>query len=112
MNNSYDHSKPFTPIGYTNFRNSNKLFGIKLQDRFSHIYALGKTGTGKTTLLLNMAIDEIYKGYGVCLIEPHGDACLNLLQNIPVHRRNDVIYFDATDPTHRTGFNPLHDVPA
>ena len=112
MNNSYDHSKPFTPIGYTNFRNSNKLFGIKLQDRFSHIYALGKTGTGKTTLLLNMAIDDIYKGYGVCLIEPHGDACLKLLQNIPVHRKGDVIYFDATNLSHPTGFNPLHDVPA
>ncbi len=65
--NSYDHSKPFTPIGYTNFRNQNKLFGIKLQDRFSHIYALGKTGSGKTTLLLNMALDDVRKGYGVWL---------------------------------------------
>ena len=72
----YDHSKPFTPIGYTNFRNTNKLFGIKLQDRFSHIYSIGKTGSGKTTLLLNMAIDDIHKGYGVALIEPHGDACV------------------------------------
>ena len=72
--NSYDHSKPFTPIGHTNWRNQQQLFGIKLQDRFSHIYAIGKTGSGKTTLLLNMAIDDIHKGYGVCLIEPHGDA--------------------------------------
>ena len=109
--NSYDHSKPFTPIGYTNFRNSDKLFGIKLQDRFSHIYAIGKTGVGKTTLLLNMAIDDIHKGYGLALIEPHGDACLKLLQNIPEHRKDDVIYFNATDPAHRTGFNPLHKIP-
>ncbi|HTE01647.1 MAG TPA: hypothetical protein VK668_20305 [Mucilaginibacter sp.] len=109
--NSYDHSKPFTPIGYTNWRNTNMLFGIKLQDRFSHIYAIGKTGVGKTTLLLNMAIDDIHKGYGVALIEPHGDACLKLMQSIPDHRKNDVIYFDATDPAHRTGFNPLHGVP-
>ena len=109
--NSYDHSKPFTPIGYTNFRNSDKLFGIKLQDRFSHIYAIGKTGVGKTTLLLNMAIDDIHKGYGLALIEPHGDACLKLLQNIPEHRKVDVIYFNATDPAHRTGFNPLHNIP-
>ena len=109
--NSYDHSKPFTPIGYTNFRNSDKLFGIKLQDRFSHIYAIGKTGVGKTTLLLNMAIDDIHKGYGLALIEPHGDACLKLLQNIPEHRKDDVIYFNATDPAHRTGFNPLHNIP-
>ena len=111
MNNSYDHSKPFTPIGYTNFRNQNKLFGIKLQDRFSHIYSIGKTGSGKTTLLLTMAIDDIYKGYGVALIEPHGDACTRLLEHIPAHRKRDVIYFDATDPTHRTGFNPLLNVP-
>ncbi|WP_143014118.1 type IV secretory system conjugative DNA transfer family protein [Mucilaginibacter pineti] len=110
MNNPHDHSKPFTPIGYTNFRNSNRLFGIKLQDRYSHIYALGKTGVGKTTLLLNMAIDDIYKGYGVCLIEPHGDACLELLRQIPEHRKKDVVYFDATNAAHRTGFNPLHGV--
>ncbi|MDB5124843.1 MAG: ATP-binding protein [Mucilaginibacter sp.] len=111
MINSYDHSKPFTPIGYTNFRNSNKLFGIKLQDRFSHIYSIGKTGSGKTTLLLNMAIDDIHKGYGVCLIEPHGDACKTILEHIPAHRKQDVIYFDATDQAHPTGLNPLHGVP-
>jgi hypothetical protein len=109
--NSYDHSKSFTPIGYTNFRNSNKLFGIKLQDRFSHIYAIGKTGVGKTTLLLNMAIDDIHKGYGVALIEPHGDACLKLLENIPEHRKPDVVYFDTTNFSEPPGFNPLHGVP-
>jgi len=75
------------------------------------IYSIGKTGVGKTTLLLNMAIDDIHKGYGVCLIEPHGDACLTLLQHIPEHRKKDVIYFDATCQSHRTGFNPLHGVP-
>jgi hypothetical protein len=107
----YDHSKPFTSIGYTNFRNTNKLFGIKLQDRFSHIYSIGKTGSGKTTLLLNMAIDDIHKGYGFALIEPHGDACTRLLEQIPEHRKQDVIYFNATDPVHRTGFNPLLNVP-
>lgn len=110
--NPYDHSKPFTPIGYTNWRNTNQLFGIKLQDRFSHIYAIGKTGVGKTTLLLNMAIDDVYKGYGVCLIEPHGDASLKLLQSIPDHRKKDVIYFDPSDNAHRTGFNPLLNVPS
>jgi DNA replication protein DnaC len=68
MTYSYDHSKPFTPIGITNFRNSNKTFGIKLQDRCSHIYCLGKTGSGKTSLLLSMAIDDIHKGYGIALI--------------------------------------------
>jgi len=112
MINDYDYSKPFTPVGYTNFRNQNKLFGIKLQDRFSHIYSIGKTGSGKTTLLLNMAIDEIYKGYGVALIEPHGDACTALLEQIPAHRKQDVIYFDATNIINPIGFNPLLNVPA
>jgi hypothetical protein len=102
----------FTPIGYTNFRNSNKQFGIKLTDRFSHIYAIGKTGSGKTALLLNMAIDDINKGHGIALIEPHGDACIRLLEQIPPHRQKDLIYFDATSSTHRTGFNPLINVPA
>jgi len=111
MEKNYDHSKPFTPIGYTNFRNQHQLFGIKLQDRFSHIYSIGKTGTGKTTLLLNMAIDDVYKGYGLCLIEPHGDACLKLLQNIPESRKQEVVYFDATNLAHPIGFNPLHNVP-
>jgi hypothetical protein len=110
MNNAHDYSKPFTPIGYTNFRNANKLFGIRLQDRFSHIYAIGKTGTGKTTLLLNIIRDDIHKGYGVCLIEPHGDACLKLLQRMPEHRKQDLIYFDATNAAQPIGFNPLHDV--
>ena len=107
----HDHSKPFTPIGITNWRNTNRLFGIKPKDRLQHIYAIGKTGVGKSTLLLNMAIDDIHKGYGVALIEPHGDACQTLLEHIPEHRKADVIYFDATVLTHRIGFNPLHDVP-
>ncbi|MDB5009195.1 MAG: ATP-binding protein [Mucilaginibacter sp.] len=111
MTNPYDHSKPFTPIGYTNFRNQYKLFGIKLQDRFSHIYSIGKTGSGKTTLLLNMAVDDIHKGYGVALIEPHGDACMRLIAAIPAHRKKDVIYFNAADISQPTGFNPLHNVP-
>ena len=110
--NSHDHSKPFTPIGHTNFRNGNKLFGIKLQDRFSHVYSIGKTGSGKTTLLLSMAIDDIRKGYGVVLIEPHGDASQALLEQIPEHRKADVIYFNPGDPANRLGFNPLSGIPA
>jgi len=112
MDDTSLHSKPFTPIGYTNFRNENRLFGIRLQDRFSHVYSIGKTGSGKTTLLLSMAEDDIRKGYGVALIEPHGDACTALVGRIPAHRKRDVVYFDATSPEHRMGFNPLHGVPA
>jgi hypothetical protein len=111
MTHTYDHSKPFTPIGTTNFRNTNQLFGIKLQDRYSHLYTLGKTGSGKSTLLLNMALDDVHKGYSVILVDPHGDACMELLKHIPVHRTQDIVYFDATNVAHPMGFNPLHDVP-
>lgn len=62
-------------------------------------------------MLLNMALDDVYKGYGICLIEPHGDASLKLLQSIPESRKNDVIYFNPGDNAHRTGFNPLLNVP-
>ncbi len=103
---------PFTPIGTTNFRNSNKLFGILPKDRLQHIYCLGKTGVGKSTLLQNMALDDIYKGYGVCIIDPHGDTAEMILQNIPAHRKQDIVYFNATDPEQPPGFNPFYNVPA
>lgn len=112
MNPSNDHSKPCTPIGCTDFRNERKPFGIRLHDRFSHVYALGKTGSGKTTLLLKMAVDDVRKGYGVALIEPHGDACHALLAQVPEHRKRDIVYFDPTNAEHRMGFNPLRGVPA
>jgi len=106
-----DHSKHFTPIGYTNWRNTNKLFGILPGDRLQHVYAIGKTGVGKSTLLANMALDDIHKGHGVAVLDPHGDVAERLMDAIPEHRKGDVIYFDATDPAHRTGLNPLQSVP-
>jgi len=66
-------SSDITPIGLTSWRNENKPFGIKDQDRLGHIYVIGKTGTGKSTLLENMAISDIVRGNGLCLIDPHGD---------------------------------------
>lgn len=101
---------PFTPIGVTNFRNSNKLFGILPKDRLQHIYCLGKTGVGKSTLLQNMALDDIHKGYGVIVIDPHSDTAEKILNAIPEHRKQDVIYFNATDPN-PLGFNPFSNVP-
>jgi len=109
---SYEPSQPFTPIGITNWRNTNKVFGILPKDRLQHIYAIGKSGVGKSTLLYNMAIDDIYKGHGVAVLDPHGDVAEKLISHIPEHRKQDVIYFNATDQTHRTGFNPLAHVPS
>jgi type IV secretory pathway TraG/TraD family ATPase VirD4 len=103
--------KPFTPIGKTNWRNHNQLFGIKPADRLHHIYCLGKTGSGKSHLLINMALDDIYKAQGVCVLDPHSDTITALLARIPEHRKKDVIYFNATDLNALPGFNPLHGVP-
>jgi DNA helicase HerA-like ATPase len=102
--------KSFTPIAKTNFRDHNRLFGIKPADRLHHIYCLGKTGMGKSHLLLNMALDDIYKGYGVCVLDPHSDTVVGILNRIPEHRKKDVVYFDATNKSTLPAFNPLHNV--
>lgn len=101
-------NNPITPIGITNWRNEQKRFGIKDQDRLGHIYVIGKTGVGKSTLLLNMAISDIQRGKGLCIIDPHGDIAEDILNYIPQERITDVIYFNATDTEYPTGFNPLH----
>ncbi len=99
-----------TPIGITNWRNQNRVFGIKEQDRLGHIYCLGKTGVGKSTLLLNMAIADIEQGKGVGIIDPHGDLAEEILNYIPKERIKDVIYFNAGDTEYPIAFNPLYDV--
>ena len=96
-----------TPIGRVNFRNDDRVFGIKDDDRFGHIYAIGKTGTGKSTLLLNMAISDIERGNGLCVIDPHGDLADKILDYIPEDRIDDVIYFNPSDIEHPIAFNPL-----
>lgn len=100
-----------TPIGVTNFRNETIPFGIKDEDRLNHIYVIGKTGTGKSTLLLTMAISDIQRGNGICLIDPHGDIAEKILDYVPKERINDVIYFNAANETHVIAFNPLQDIP-
>ena len=60
-------------LGRIDFRNDNRLFGIKHDDRFSHVYVIGKTGTGKSTLLETMALHDLECGKGFALIDPHGD---------------------------------------
>lgn len=96
-----------TPIGITNFRNTNLQFGIKDKDRLQHIYVIGKSGTGKSTLLRNMAISDIRRGNGLCIVDPHGDIAIDLLNFIPKERRKDLIYFDATNSGAPIAFNPL-----
>lgn len=105
-NNVYDNTS-ITPIGITNFRNTNQRFGIKDKDRLRHMYVIGKTGTGKSTLLKNMALSDIQRGNGLAVIDPHGDVAEELIKHIPEERKNDLIYFNATDFEHPVAFNPL-----
>lgn len=100
-----------TPIGITDFRNTAILFGIKPADRLRHIYVIGKTGVGKSTLLQNMAITDIEQGNGLCVIDPHGDVAENLLNYIPISRIDDVVHFNAADNECPIAFNPLYNIP-
>ncbi len=93
-----------------NFRNQNRKFGIKLDDRRRHMYFVGKTGMGKTTLLENMVLNDIYAGHGVGLIDPHGDYAEKIIDFIPPHRINDVVYFNPSDIDFPIGFNILESV--
>lgn len=94
-------------FGRTLFKNKDVIFGIKDIDRRRHVWSIGKTGTGKSTLLVNMAIDDMKKGRGLAYIDPHGDACEILLDYIPKSRINDVIYFNPADKDYPILINPL-----
>ncbi len=99
-----------TPIGVTNWRNQNIPFGIKDQDRLGHIYCLGKTGMGKSTLLQQMALSDITKGKGCGIVDPHGDVAKYLLEQIPESRKKDLVYINPADTKNSIAFNPLHAV--
>jgi hypothetical protein len=99
-----------THIGRIDFRNDNRLFGIKHEDRFSHVYIIGKTGTGKSTLLETMALQDLERGNGFALIDPHGDLVARIAARIPASQRSRVIYLNTTDPAQPYGYNPLRHV--
>lgn len=103
-------SSDLTYLGRTSFRARRELFGIKREDRFSHVYIIGKTGTGKSTLLESMALQDLDRGNGFALIDPHGDLVERLAKRIPPKRLLDVLYLDAADPSQPYGYNPLRHV--
>ena len=105
-----EHDQQFcTPVGVTNFRSPIEFY-IKDQDRLGHIYCIGKTGVGKSTLLENIAISDIMKGKGLCIIDPHGDIAEDILHYVPEDRIKDVIYFNPADIEHSIAFNPLKSI--
>jgi hypothetical protein len=91
----------------TEFKNSPATFGLKRDDRRKHLYIVGKTGTGKSTLIANMAINDMKNGEGVAVVDPHGDLCDILLDYVPSHRINDVAYLDPSDQEYPFHLNPL-----
>jgi hypothetical protein len=99
-----------TFFGQANYRHFNHKFGIKTPDRRYHMYAIGKTGTGKSTMLRNMIIDDLQKGRGICVVDPHGDLIQHVLDFIPDDRVEDLVYINPTDREHPVGLNLLESV--
>ncbi len=98
-----------TYIGNTTFRSKNIKFGISNvgDDRLRHMYLIGKSGTGKSTLLESMITQDIQNGAGVGVLDPHGETIDRVMERIPDHRVDDVIYFDPSDDKHPLGLNLL-----
>lgn len=108
-------SVPYDPEHITYFaetdsRNQRIKFGIKSRDRTRHMYVIGKSGVGKSTLLENMAIQDIAHGEGVAVLDPHGSFAEKMLEYIPEHRIKDVVYFAPFDIDNPISFNVLEDV--
>ncbi len=97
-------------IAETDFRGARTRFGIKNHDRAKHVYVIGKTGMGKSTLLENMAIQDMVNGEGMGFIDPHGGTAEKLLDYIPEERMKDVIYFAPHDLDFPISFNVMEDV--
>ena len=113
MTNSHElHKKSkVTIFANTTHRNNLVSFGIKRSDRRAHLYILGKTGTGKSTLLETLMFDDLKKGFGFALLDPHGDLVKKIKSQIPWSRADDVIDFDVPDKNQPYGFNPLRGIP-
>ena len=99
-----------TYIGKVDHRNKLTRFGIRAKDRTKHMYVIGKTGTGKSTFLENMLVQDIQNGNGLAFIDPHGELANKILDYIPEWRVNDVIYLNPADVDFPIAFNPLEDL--
>ena len=100
-------AKEGTFLGINNYRGVEAKVYLAQEDRLRHFYCIGQTGTGKTTLLKNMILEDIRRGEGVCMIDPHGSDILDVLSLIPPERQDDVIYFDPSYTERVLGLNML-----
>lgn len=110
MENINNDPNRITFIGNVDYRNKMIKFGIKAKDRTKHTYIIGKSGMGKSTVMENMAIQDIQNGEGVAFLDPHGGTAEKLLDFVPEHRKKDVIYFAPFDTDHPIGLNVLEKV--
>ncbi len=94
----------------TTYRNKFKKFGIKTDDRRRHMYLIGKTGMGKSTVLENMIVNDIRAGYGVAVVDPHGDLAERIVKYIPSERIKDIVYFNPSDIDYPIAFNVVEQV--
>ena len=94
----------------TTFRNQFKKFGIKTDDRRRHMYLIGKTGMGKSTIQENMIVGDIRAGHGLAVVDPHGDLAEKIIEYIPSNRIQDVVYFNPSDIDYPIAFNVLEQV--
>jgi energy-coupling factor transporter ATP-binding protein EcfA2 len=108
--NQQDDERRITYFAATHTRSKHDMFGIRAIDRGKHMYIIGKTGMGKSTMLENMAIQDIQNGEGICFIDPHGSTAEKLLDFVPYERINDVVYLAPFDTDHPVGFNVMEDV--
>ena len=99
-----------TYFAETDARGKRVSFGIKNIDRSKHVYVIGKTGMGKSTLLENMAIQDMKNGEGIAFVDPHGGTAEKLLEYVPEDRIKDVLYFAPFDMEHPISFNVMEDV--
>ncbi len=94
-------------IGESVFRGENKLVRMTDDDRRRHLYIIGQTGTGKSYLMVNMAVQDMQNGHGLCMIDPHGASIEALLEYVPPERLEDIIYFDPSNLAQPIGLNML-----
>ncbi len=107
-----DSNKSITYFGETDARGKRVKFGIKNEDRSKHVYVIGKTGMGKSTLLENMAVQDIQNGNGIAFFDPHGGTAEKLLEYVPKERIKDVLYLAPFDTDYPVAFNVMEDVGA
>jgi hypothetical protein len=107
----FHRREPVTYFARTTHRNAGRCFGIRRKDRRSHMYVIGKTGTGKSTLLKTLVLQDLMAGEGLALLDPHGDLVEELVSLVPAARHRDLIYLNVPDQSRAWHFNPFAGIP-